>query len=297
MATSPTSVVRNLENEFNLCVDDEIDFGSSNDDSEETPCPICMENITDINKTTTACGHVFHSSCMFMNLMLRTSCPMCRKDLICKSIPNTNTDNTRTNRTNTTNATTNNINININYNLSQNNSQILDNSIFDVDDDIINALLSQDLLSQDLLDESNINDDNQTIDAYAVDVVDRDNSSVEDEDSENTNESTEEDTILDSESNSIYEDDNLERYETDLSISQVTNKMIELGYTQEDMFYYMTWRINPYYFNMQYINKYTDDFYNTMTETMYKIFSKEIPIELSIEQEHELLPMSIDELN
>ena len=48
MATSPTSVVRNLENEFNLCVDDEIDFGSSNDDSEETPCPICMENITDI---------------------------------------------------------------------------------------------------------------------------------------------------------------------------------------------------------------------------------------------------------
>lgn len=45
-------------------------------------CCICMEIITDTNKTTTECGHTFHSSCIFRNLSQRIECPMCRKELI-----------------------------------------------------------------------------------------------------------------------------------------------------------------------------------------------------------------------
>jgi hypothetical protein len=271
MATYSTSIVRNLEHEFDLCVTKPTPTPIPNTDSEDTSCPICMEDITDKNKTTTACGHVFHSSCIFQNMMLRTSCPMCREDLICKFIPSSNTTNT-----------TNNINININYNLSQNHS------LMDIDDDIINALLSQDVLSQELYyDEPPINNvvDNETVNASTSDS-DEDS----DEDSDANHQQGESDTISDTSSayeandddsdddDSDDESDGFERYETDLSLSDVTNKMIELGYTPEDMFYYMTWRVNPFYFNMQYLNKYNDEFYNTMTETMQKIFSKEIPI-------------------
>lgn len=45
-------------------------------------CCICMEIINDTNKTTTECGHTFHSSCIFRNLSQRIECPMCRKELI-----------------------------------------------------------------------------------------------------------------------------------------------------------------------------------------------------------------------
>ena len=109
MASYIDLLVRNLEHDFDLCVESTIPKLSYN--SEDTSCPICMEDITDRNKTTTACGHVFHSSCIFQNMMLRTSCPMCREDLICKSLPPSNTNTNQAN-TNT------NINININYNLS-----------------------------------------------------------------------------------------------------------------------------------------------------------------------------------
>uniref|UniRef100_A0A6C0EJQ6 RING-type domain-containing protein n=1 Tax=viral metagenome TaxID=1070528 RepID=A0A6C0EJQ6_9ZZZZ len=292
MTTYSTSIVRNLEHEFDLCVTKTTSTPIST--SEDTSCPICMEDITDKDKTTTACGHVFHSSCIFKNMMLRTSCPMCREDLICKSIPS---------------STNTNINININYNLSQNHS------LMDIDDDIINALLSEDLLFQDTLSQElqyveppiNNNDDNETVNASDSDS---DSESDADSDSESHQEL---DNISSNSSVSVYdssfalptladpddddESDEFERFETDLTLSEVTNKMIELGYTPEDMFYYMTWRVNPFYFNMQYLNKYNDDFYNTMTETMHKIFSKEIPITSNSELPYNSLPMTIDELN
>jgi hypothetical protein len=297
MAYFSDLVPRNLEREFDLCVTKTTSTPIST--SEDTSCPICMEDITDKNKTTTACGHVFHSSCIFQNMMLRTSCPMCREDLICKSIPSSINTNINSNT---------NINININYNLSQNHS------LMDIDDDIINALLSEDLLSQDILSQElyydepliNNNDDNETVNASESES---DADSESDSDAESHQEL---DNISSNSSVSVYDssfalptladpddndDDDFERFETDLTLSEVTNKMIELGYTPEDMFYYMTWRVNPFYFNMQYLNKYNDDFYNTMTETMHKIFSKEIPITSNSELQYNSTPMTIDELN
>ncbi len=50
--------------------------------NEMIECCICMECITTTNKTTTECGHTFHSSCIFRNLSERIECPMCRKELI-----------------------------------------------------------------------------------------------------------------------------------------------------------------------------------------------------------------------
>lgn len=268
MASYSDLLVRNLEHEFDLCVELESKIRNlnpiTNTGSEDTSCPICMEDLTYKNKTTTACGHVFHSSCIFQNMMLRTTCPMCREDLVCKVIqtnPSSNNTNTNTN-----------INININYNLTQTTNQLMD-----IDDDIINALLSQDILSQEIqYDEPTVNNDNSDA---------------------NTDSDSESGTDSDSDADSVYdpslalptladpdddddddESDGFERFESDLTLTEVTNKMIELGYTPEDMFYYMTWRVNPFYFNMDYLNKYNDEFYNTMTETMHKIFTKEIPI-------------------
>ena len=288
MAYFSDLVSRNLEHEFDLCVELESKIQNLNQNpesnqnpisnSEDTSCPICMEDITNKNKTTTACGHVFHSSCIFKNMMLRTSCPMCREDLVCKVIPTNPTPISTSTNSNT------NINININYNLSQTTNQLMD-----IDDDIINALLSQDILSQEIQYNEpliNNNDDNETVD-------ESDSDANTDSDSESD---TEESVIISGNSSvSIYdpslalptladpdddddESDGFERFETDLTLSEVTNKMIELGYTPEDMFYYMTWRVNPFYFNMEYLNKYNDEFYDKMTETMHKIFTKEIPI-------------------
>jgi hypothetical protein len=50
--------------------------------NELPDCCICMEVISDTNKTTTECGHTFHSSCIFKNLCQRIECPMCRKELV-----------------------------------------------------------------------------------------------------------------------------------------------------------------------------------------------------------------------
>lgn len=263
MASYTDLLVRNLEHEFDLCVELESKIRNLDSDSEDTVCPICMEDLTDKNKTTTACGHVFHSSCIFKNMMLRTTCPMCREDLVCKSIPTNTNSNTNSNT---------NINININYNLTQNQSQLMD-----IDDDIINALLSQELLSQELqYDDPTVVDND--VENETIVETDSESDSLEESATISDNSSVYEDRNPNQDEDSEDDSNEFERYETDLTLSEVTNKMIELGYAPEDMFYYMTWRVNPFYFNMQYLNKYNDEFYDKMTETMHKIFSKEIPI-------------------
>ena len=45
-------------------------------------CPICLENISQINRTTTPCGHTFHGSCIFDYIIAAYSCPT-RMSLIC----------------------------------------------------------------------------------------------------------------------------------------------------------------------------------------------------------------------
>lgn len=47
-------------------------------------CAICLDAITGmINVTVTECGHVFHSSCLFMSFNISSDfCPMCRNELI-----------------------------------------------------------------------------------------------------------------------------------------------------------------------------------------------------------------------
>ena len=268
MASYSDLLVRNLEHEFDLCVELESKVKNLDSDSEDRLCPICMEDLTDKNKTTTACGHVFHSSCIFKNMMLRTTCPMCREDLVCKSVPTPISTNSNTTNTN--------INININYNLSQATNQLMD-----IDDDIINALLSQDILSQEIqYDEPTVNNDNSDANTDSDSESDSDTDSDSDIISGNSSvydSSLALPTLADPDDDDD-ESDGFERFETDLTLSEVTNKMIELGYTTEDMFYYMTWRVNPFYFNMDYLNKYNDEFYDKMTETMHKIFTKEIPI-------------------
>lgn len=45
-------------------------------------CPICLENISQINRTTTPCGHTFHGSCIFDYIIAAYCCPT-RMSLIC----------------------------------------------------------------------------------------------------------------------------------------------------------------------------------------------------------------------
>jgi len=46
-------------------------------------CPICYNDITDINKVVTECNHEFHFTCIYKNLKTNIStgeqCPLCRK--------------------------------------------------------------------------------------------------------------------------------------------------------------------------------------------------------------------------
>lgn len=45
-------------------------------------CPICMEEILNVDKVITKCGHVFCGSCLFQNMGTSTVCPMCRVSLV-----------------------------------------------------------------------------------------------------------------------------------------------------------------------------------------------------------------------
>lgn len=49
-------------------------------ESSECNCPICLENIDSVkNKTTTDCGHIFHTSCIMKNVAHNGfGCPYCR---------------------------------------------------------------------------------------------------------------------------------------------------------------------------------------------------------------------------
>lgn len=48
-----------------------------------TDCPICLEPIHLLNRATTACGHVFHCSCLLQHAAHNhVSCPYCRTQLI-----------------------------------------------------------------------------------------------------------------------------------------------------------------------------------------------------------------------
>ena len=52
-------------------------------------CPICHNDITDINKVITECNHIFHFTCIYKNLKTNIStgeqCPLCRKSFNTKS--------------------------------------------------------------------------------------------------------------------------------------------------------------------------------------------------------------------
>jgi len=58
-----------------------IDAQGILDKITSTECAICMSNLTHTNFTSTECGHWFHSSCIFQNMMQRVECPLCRKEL------------------------------------------------------------------------------------------------------------------------------------------------------------------------------------------------------------------------
>jgi hypothetical protein len=45
-------------------------------------CPICYDEITNVNCVTTECCHTFHASCLFKNMNNNVDCPLCRKELV-----------------------------------------------------------------------------------------------------------------------------------------------------------------------------------------------------------------------
>ena len=47
----------------------------------KSECSICLEAITRDTKTTTQCGHSFHTHCIFQWQATSNSCPMCRCQL------------------------------------------------------------------------------------------------------------------------------------------------------------------------------------------------------------------------
>ena len=45
-------------------------------------CPICMDDMTDLNRAVTKCGHVFCTSCLLINSGHSKDCAMCRTKLV-----------------------------------------------------------------------------------------------------------------------------------------------------------------------------------------------------------------------
>ena len=49
---------------------------------EETTCAICLDALTDCNKTITACGHQYHTNCLMRCMRTTDKCPTCRKPVM-----------------------------------------------------------------------------------------------------------------------------------------------------------------------------------------------------------------------
>ena len=49
---------------------------------EEITCAICLEDLTDCNKTITACGHQYHTNCLMRCMRTTDKCPTCRKPVM-----------------------------------------------------------------------------------------------------------------------------------------------------------------------------------------------------------------------
>ena len=49
---------------------------------EETTCAICLEDLTDCNKTITACGHQYHTNCLMRCMRTTDKCPTCRANIM-----------------------------------------------------------------------------------------------------------------------------------------------------------------------------------------------------------------------
>ena len=87
MATLPESTDRDLENNKDpkskkrQREDDEDDddnvFEHQTKKLKTTTCPICLEELTD-NEMTTSCGHMFHQKCIDEWENHSTTCPVCR---------------------------------------------------------------------------------------------------------------------------------------------------------------------------------------------------------------------------
>jgi len=54
--------------------------------TDDDMCPICLENIPKNKVIVTNCNHCFHTKCLFMHIIERNSCPICRD--ILKKIDN-----------------------------------------------------------------------------------------------------------------------------------------------------------------------------------------------------------------
>lgn len=62
---------------------------------EKETCSICLKEVDTLDKTTTACNHIFHFSCLCDNICLNkrtgNQCPLCRKQFSKTVIPTTST--------------------------------------------------------------------------------------------------------------------------------------------------------------------------------------------------------------
>jgi hypothetical protein len=50
--------------------------------SHKENCPVCLDVIGEKNYIVTECGHTFHATCIFMNMRVCSTCPLCRTELL-----------------------------------------------------------------------------------------------------------------------------------------------------------------------------------------------------------------------